>query len=198
MSQKKTASDVLQLCREKGVQMVDFKFADLFGTWQHFASPVSQLTEEVFEDGLGFDGSSVRGWKSIHSSDMLVLPDPDTAAIDPFYSRTTLSLQCDIQDPLTREPDERDPRGVAQRGEAFLKRTGYADTCYVGPEPEFFIFDDVRYENTSNTSFFAVDSSEGIWNSGAEEMGGNLGYKPRHKGGYFPVPPTDSMADLRH
>ena len=167
MSQKKTASDVLQLCREKGVQMVDFKFADLFGTWQHFASPVSQLTEEVFEDGLGFDGSSVRGWKSIHSSDMLVLPDPDTAAIDPFYSRTTLSLQCDIQDPLTREPYERDPRGVAQRGEAFLKRTGYADTCYVGPEPEFFIFDDVRYENTSNTSFFAVDSSEGIWNSGA-------------------------------
>jgi len=194
----KTAKDALNLAKEHNVQMVDLKFVDLFGTWQHFACPIDQIDEDIFEDGMGFDGSSVRGWKSINASDMLVVPDPATAQIDPFYSRPTLSLVCDVQDPLTREPYERDPRQVAKKAEAYLKQTGIADTAYFGPEPEFFIFDDVRYESTANGSFYVVDSEEGIWNTGTEELGGNLGYKPRHKGGYFPVPPHDSMADIRH
>jgi glutamine synthetase len=193
----KKAADALKLAKENEARMVDFKFVDLFGTWQHFSSPIAQLTEEVFEDGLGFDGSSVRGWKSIHASDMLIIPEADTAQMDPFTERPTLSLTCDIFDPITREPYERDPRNVARKAEAYLKSTGVADTAYFGPEPEFFIFDDVRFASTGNESFFSVDSMEGNWNSGREEFP-NQGYKTRQKGGYFPVPPADSLVDMRH
>ncbi|MCP4500781.1 MAG: type I glutamate--ammonia ligase [Deltaproteobacteria bacterium] len=198
MTEIKNAKDALSFAKANEVQMVDFKFVDLFGTWQHFACPIDQVDEDVFEDGMGFDGSSVRGWKSINASDMLIVPDATTAKMDPFYSRPTLSLLCDVQDPITREPYERDPRQVAQKAEAYLKQTGIADTAYFGPEPEFFIFDDVRFENTANGSFYFVDSEEGAWNSGSEEIGGNLAYKTKHKGGYFPVPPHDAMADIRH
>lgn len=193
----KNAADVLTLAKENECRMVDFKFCDLLGTWQHFSMPVSELSEEVFEDGLGFDGSSVRGWRSIHMSDMLVIPDPTSAKLEPFTEHPTLSLLCDVYDPITKEPYERDPRQVALKAEAYLKQTGIADTCYVGPEPEFFVFDDVRYASGPNHAFYTVDSQEGAWNTGREEFP-NLGYKPRHKGGYFPVPPTDSMVDLRH
>ncbi len=193
----KSPADVLNFARDHDVKMVDIKFIDLLGTWQHFAIPLAELTEDVFEDGLGFDGSSVRGWKTIQSSDMLVVPEPHTAKLDPFYRRKTLSLLCNVKDPITQEPYERDPRQVALRAEAFLKSTGIADTCYVGPEPEFFVFDDVRFDSGTNHSFYVVDSEEGGWNSGRDEEP-NLGYKPKAKGGYFPVPPHDSMTDLRH
>ena len=189
-------SDVMKLVKEREVKVVDFKFIDMLGTWQHFSCPIAELNEDVFEDGLGFDGSSVRGWKAINTSDMQVVPDPSTAVIDPFARRTTLSLLCNIFDPITREAYERDPRQIALKAEAFLKKTGIADTCYVGPEPEFFIFDDVRFDSGVNHSFYSVDSDEGAWNSGREEYP-NLGYKPRFKEGYFPVPPTDSHAELR-
>jgi glutamine synthetase len=191
------AKDVLNFAKENDVEMVDFKFVDMLGTWQHFATPVKELTEDLFEDGLGFDGSSVRGWKSINASDMLVIPDAGTAVMDPFYSKNTLSLLCNVFDPITREPYERHPRQVAQRAEAFLKKSGIGDTVFFGPEPEFFLLDDVRYESGANHSFYVVDSEEGTWNTGREEYP-NLGYKPKHKGGYFPVPPADSMADIRH
>jgi glutamine synthetase len=155
------------------------------------------FSEETFEEGIGFDGSSIRGWQPIHNSDMLLLPDPSTARIDPFPKVSTLSLICNIFDPFTREGYTRDPRFVAQKAEAYLKSSGIADTCYFGPEPEFFIFDDVRYSSGTNQSFYAVDSIEGAWNSGREEFP-NLGYKPNYKGGYFPVAPTDSLVDLRN
>lgn len=193
----KTPQDVLKYAKDNEVRMVDFKFCDLLGTWQHFSTPVSELSEDVFEDGLGFDGSSVRGWRSIQASDMQVIPDPTTANLEPFTERPTLSLICDIFDPITKEPYERDPRNIARKGEAYLKSTGIADTCFFGPEPEFFIFDDVRFASAANSSYYSVDSMEGAWNTGREEYP-NQGYKPRHKGGYFPVPPTDSMVDIRH
>ncbi|MBK8479568.1 MAG: type I glutamate--ammonia ligase [Proteobacteria bacterium] len=188
--------DVLAFAEKHGVKMVDFKFLDMPGTWQHFAVPVSRLEESLFEDGLGFDGSSIRGWQPIHASDMLVIPDPTTARIDPFMKDSTLSLICNIFDPMTREPYSRDPRNVAQKAERYLKSTGLADTSYFGPEAEFFIFDDVRYDQTANGAFYRVDSVEGQWNTGREEQP-NLGYKPRYKEGYFPAPPTDSLVDLR-
>jgi glutamine synthetase len=193
----KKPADVFKMIQEHEVRMVDFKFVDLLGTWQHFSSPVAQLREDVFEDGLGFDGSSVRGWRAINMSDMIVIPEADTARLDPFTERPTLSLICNTFDPITKEPYERDPRQVALKAEAYLRQTGIADTCFVGPEPEFFIFDDVRFASGANQSFYAIDSVEGAWNTGREEYP-NLGYKPRHKGGYFPVPPTDSMVDVRH
>jgi glutamine synthetase len=188
--------EVLKFAEKNGVEMVDFKFCDFPGTWQHFATPVSELEEEIFEDGLGFDGSSIRGWKAINASDMLVIPDPKTAVMDPFTERPTLSLICDIEDPLTRERYERDPRNIARKAEEFLKSTGLGDTAFFGPEPEFFIFDSVRFEQRQNMGFYEVDSVEGVWNTG-EDGGANLGHKPRYKEGYFPVAPTDSLDDIR-
>ncbi len=188
--------DVLKLVKEKNAKMVDFKFLDFVGIWQHFSVPVSELSEDLFEEGLGFDGSSIRGWQPIHASDMLVIPDPTTAIMDPFSETPTMSLICNIVDPITKEAYSRDPRNIAQKAEAYLKSTGIGDVAYFGPEPEFFILDDVRYGEGPNHSFHSIDSIEGIWNTGREEMP-NLGYKPKHKEGYFPVPPTDSQEDIR-
>lgn len=196
-----TSQEVIQLAKDKGVKIVDFKLCDILGSWQHFAVPVTELTEDVFEHGLGFDGSSVRGWKVINASDMLVFPDPRTAFIDPFAANTTLSLNCDVKDPLTRDVYERDPRGIARKAEEYLKSTGLADTAYFGPEAEFFIFDSVSFDTTANESFYRVDSVEGIWNRGkrTEDDGRpNLGYKIRHKEGYFPVAPADKLVDIRN
>jgi glutamine synthetase len=192
-----TPKQVVEFMKENGAQMVDLKFMDFVGTWQHFTVPISEFDEDTFEDGLGFDGSSIRGWQPIHASDMLIVPDPDTVQMDPFTAIPTLSLICNIVDPITKENYSRDPRNIARKAEAYLKSTGIGDTAYFGPEAEFFIFDDVRFDLSSNQSFYAVDSSEGVWNSGREEFP-NLGYKPRHKEGYFPVPPTDSLNDLRN
>jgi glutamine synthetase len=191
-----TPKDVLKLAKDNKVMMVDFKFMDYPGLWQHFSTPVDELTEALFEEGLGFDGSSIRGWQAIHASDMLVVPDVETAVMDPFTKYPTLSLICNILDPITKERYSRDPRHIAQKAEAYLKSTGIGDTCYMGPEPEFFIFDDVRFDQNSHEGYYHIDSVEGIWNSGRVENP-NLGYKPRHKEGYFPVPPIDSQEDIR-
>src|SRR5271166_4851965 len=192
-----TPPELTAFIKEKGIKLIDFKFADLLGTWQHFTTTLNEYSEDIFTDGLGFDGSSIRGWRVIHASDMLVIPDCETAWIDPFNAEPTLSLICTIQDPITREPYERDPRGVAEKAEAYLKSTGLADTAFFGPEAEFFIFDDVRYDYSSNGSFHSIDSVEGIWNTAREEMP-NLGNKIRHKEGYFPVPPQDTLVDIRN
>ena len=191
-----TPEDVLKMAKENNVEMVDFRFMDFPGQMQHFAIPAGKLDEDLFEEGLGFDGSSIRGWQAIHESDMLVIPDPATALIDPFYKATTLVMQCDIADPITRERYSRCPRYIAQKAENYLKSTGIADTAYFGPEAEFFIFDDIRYAQDERSGYYFIDSVEGTWNSGREENP-NLGYKPRHKEGYFPVPPTDSQEDIR-
>ncbi|SVB19798.1 uncharacterized protein METZ01_LOCUS172652, partial [marine metagenome] len=191
-----TPKAVLDLAKKNEVKIVDIKFTDLLGTWQHFSVPTSELEESLFEDGLGFDGSSIRGWQAINNSDMLVMPDPTTAMMDPFMNVPTLSLICNIVDPITKGKYPKDPRNVAQKAEAYLKSTGIGDTGYFGPEAEFFVFDDVRYQNDSNQCFYAVDSEEGTWNSGSDEEP-NLGYKPRHKEGYFPTSPTDSLQDIR-
>ncbi len=191
-----TPKEVLKFTKEKNAKMVDFKFLDFVGIWQHFSVPVSELSEDLFEEGLGFDGSSIRGWQPIHASDMLVIPDPTTAVMDPFSETPTMSLICNIVDPITKEAYSRDPRNIAQKAEAYLKSTGIGDVAYFGPEPEFFIFDDIRYSQGANHGFYYIDSNEGIWNTGREECP-NLGYKPRHKEGYFPVPPTDSQEDIR-
>jgi glutamine synthetase len=188
--------EVLKYAKDNNAKMVDYKFLDFIGTWQHFTTPISQFEEDVFEDGLGFDGSSIRGWQPIHASDMIVIPDPETAMMDPIMEVPTLSLICNIFDPITKEPYSRDPRYIAQKAEAYLKSTGIGDEIFIGPEPEFFIFDDVRFSEGADHSFFHIDSIEGAWNSGREE-GPNLGYKTKHKQGYFPVAPTDSQQDLR-
>ncbi len=192
-----TPKEVLALCREKDVKAVDLRFMDFPGLWQHFTIPVSKLDEDVFEDGLGFDGSSIRGWQAINESDMLVVPQPETAFIDPFTEIPTISMICNIQDPITREDYTRDPRNVARKAVNYLKSTGIADTCFIGPEAEFFVFDDVRFDQTNNSAFYMVDSIEGQWNRGKDE-GPNLGYKLRHKEGYFPVPPADKMMNIRN
>ncbi|MEK6608389.1 MAG: type I glutamate--ammonia ligase [Myxococcota bacterium] len=192
----KTPSDVVKFAEKNGIKMIDLKFTDLPGMWQHFSIPVSQFKEETFDQGVGFDGSSIRGWQAINESDMLVVPDPETARIDPFCEIPTLSLICDILDPVTRQPYSRDPRYVAKKAEKFIRSTGLADTAFFGPELEFFVFDDVRYDTTTNSGYYHIDSVEGAWNTGREEFP-NLGYKPRPKEGYFPVPPTDTMQDLR-
>lgn len=191
-----TPKEVLEFAKEHGAQSVDFKFMDFIGTWQHFSIPISSFEEDIFEEGLGFDGSSIRGWRSIHESDMILLPDPSTAVMDPFIETPTLSLLCNVYDPITREAYERDPRNIAKKAESYLLSTGIADVAYFGPEAEFFIFDEVRFDLGSNHSYHFVDSVEGIWNSGREEEP-NLGYKIRHKEGYFPVSPTDSQQDIR-
>jgi glutamine synthetase len=194
---KEDIQPVFDLVRAEEVRMVDFKFMDFPGQWQHFSVPISEFDEGTFENGLGFDGSSLRGFKSIHQSDMVIIPDPTTAMIDPFVQIKTLSLVCDIFEPLTREKYERCPRHIAQKAQAYLLQTGIADTAYFGPEAEFFIFDDVRFASGENHAFYELDSIEGRWNSGRDE-GPNLGYKPRYKEGYFPVPPTDHLNDLRN
>ena len=176
----KTPADVLKFCKDKNIKYVDVKFMDFPGLWQHFTVPISELDESIFEDGLGFDGSSIRGWKSIESSDMLVVPDPATAMLDPFCDLPTLSLICDIEDPITRERYNRDPRNIAKNAEDYLKQTGIGDTCFMGPEAEFFIFDDVRFDYAANKGSFFVDSVEGVWNTGREENP-NLAYKIKHK-----------------
>ncbi|MBI5696592.1 MAG: type I glutamate--ammonia ligase [Nitrospirae bacterium] len=188
--------EVVEFAKKNGAVMVDMKFMDFPGLWQHFSVPVDELTEAIFEDGLGFDGSSIRGWKSIHTSDMLVVPDASTAVMDPFTQYPTLSLICNVIDPITKENYDRDPRYIAMKAENYLKSTKLADTSFWGPEAEFFILDDVMFDQTSNSGYYFIDSVEGIWNSGREESP-NLGYKPRHKEGYFPVPPTDSQEDIR-
>jgi glutamine synthetase len=191
-----TPKSVIESARKSGAKMVDVKFVDTFGTWQHFSVPISELTVDVFSDGFGFDGSSIRGWKSIEASDMLAMPDPATAFIDPFCSVPTLSVTCTIAETGTKEAYNRDPRGIAQRGEKYLQSTGVADTAVFGPEAEFFIFDNVQFDAKSNGTFYSVDSEEAIWNTGREE-GPNLGYKIRHKEGYFPVAPNDTQQDIR-
>jgi len=192
-----TPKEVIEFAKEKQVQMVDYKFLDFVGIWQHFTVPICEFNEDVFEEGIGFDGSSIRGWQPIHNSDMALIPDPNTVQIDPFITVPTMSLICNIYDPITKEGYTRDPRFIAQKAEAYLKSTGIGDTAFVGPEPECFIFEDVRFDSSCNQSFYSVDSTEGIWNTGREEYP-NLGYKPRHKEGYFPCPPTDSLVDLRN
>ena len=191
-----TPKSVMELAKKQGAKMVDVKFVDTFGTWQHFSLPISELTEEVFDEGYGFDGSSIRGWKSIEASDMLALPDPETAFLDPFCAVPTLSLTCSIAETGTKELYTRDPRGIARRAEKYLRSTGLADAAVFGPEAEFFIFDNVQFDARCNGTFYSVDSEEAIWNSGREEAP-NLGYKIRHKEGYFPVAPHDTQQDLR-
>jgi len=191
-----TPKEVLDLAKENGAKIVDLRFMDFPGLWNHFSVPMRELEESSFEDGFGFDGSSIRGWQPIHASDMLVIPDPETAKMDPFFAAPTLTLICNIVDPMTREAYSRDPRNITQKADAYLKSTGIGDVAYIGPEPEFFIFDDIRFESTRFGAFYEIDSIEGNWNTGRDE-GPNLGYKPRHKEGYFPVPPMDKFQDLR-
>jgi glutamine synthetase len=191
-----TPKTVMALAKEAGAKMVDLKFVDTFGTWQHFTCPIAELTEEVFAEGLGFDGSSIRGWKSIEASDMLAMPDPATAFIDPFMAVPTLSLTCTIADTGTQAAYSRDPRGIAQKAEKYLASTGQGDAAYFGPEAEFFVFDHVQYDYKTNGSMHSLDSREAVWNTGRAEAP-NLGNKIRHKEGYFPVAPADTQQDLR-
>jgi glutamine synthetase len=188
----KTVADVLKM--GKGVQMVDLRFTDMPGTWQHFSIPARELAEELFEEGIGFDGSSIRGFQEIHESDMLLMLDPETAFVDPVLEVPTLAIICDVYDPVTRQPYTRDPRFVARKAEAYLKQTGIADESYWGPEAEFFMFDSVRYGSNTNEAFYHIDSAEAWWNSGLE--GGKGGQIPP-KRGYFPVPPADTQQDVR-
>jgi glutamine synthetase len=190
------ANSAIELGRAHGAVMVDLKFIDLVGKWQHTSVPFHRLVPEAFDEGFGFDGSSIRGFQPINQSDMLLMPDPATAVMDPFTKHPTLSVICTIQDTITRQRYTRDPRYVAQKAEAYLRSTGIADTAYFGPEAEFFIFDDVRYAAGSNEAFYSIDSSEAVWNTGTDE-GPNLGHKIRHKEGYFPVQPQDTQMDLR-
>jgi len=192
-----SADEVLSFIKKEAVEMVDVRFCDLPGVMQHFTVPVGSFDEDVFTDGLGFDGSSIRGFQQIHESDMLLLPDPTSARLDPFRVRKTLIINFFIHDPLTGEQYSRDPRNVAKKAEAYLKGTGIADTVFFGAEAEFYIFDSIRYDSTPQGSFYAIDAKAAAWNTGKDEVGGNLGYKPSIKGGYFPVSPTDHYADLR-
>ena len=190
-------NEVVAFAKERGAKMVNLKFVDLPGFWRQFTIPLSELTPTVFEEGLAFDGSSLQGWRDIHESDMIMIPDPATAKIDPFMAVPTLSLICDIHQPDTLEAYDRDPRQITKRALAYLKSTGIADTAYFGPEAEFFIFDDIRFEQTASGGFYQIDSDEAAWNTGRDESGKNLGYKPKHKDGYFPALPVDTLHDLR-
>lgn len=192
----KNAKEALAYAKEHKASIVDFKFVDFPGTWQHFSVPVNELEEGSFEDGFGFDGSSIRGWQPIHHSDMLIIPDPTTAKMDPFMAEPTLTFICNIVDPITRESYSRDPRYIAQKAEAYLQSAGIGDTAFFGPEAEFFIFDNIRFDQSHHEGFYHIDSIEGQWNSGANGSQ-NLGYKPRYKEGYFPVSPTDAHQDIR-
>jgi glutamine synthetase len=188
---------MLRYLSDEGVRFVDVRFCDLLGVMQHFTVPVESFDQSVFDGGIAFDGSSIRGFQQIHESDMLLLPDATTAFVDPFRTHKTLALNFFVHDPVTREAYSRDPRNVARKAEAYLASGGIADTAYFGPEAEFYIFDSIRHETSVNQAYYYIDSIEGWWNSGADEPGGNRGYKTPYKGGYFPVPPTDHYADLR-
>jgi glutamine synthetase len=192
-----TPKDVLALAKDADAQVVDLRFCDLPGLMQHFSIPVSELTEESFEDGFGFDGSSIRGFQEIQESDMLLVPDASTAFIDPFTTHSTLVINCFVRDPVTGEMYTRDPRYIARKAELYVKQSGIAETSYWGPELEFYIFDSIRFDQNQHEGYYHIDAVEGAWNSGAEEAGKNLGYKPRYKEGYFPVPPMDHYQDLR-
>lgn len=192
-----SASDVLKQIESNGVKFVDFRFTDTIGKEHHVTAPVSQIDEDIFEEGKMFDGSSISGWKGIQASDMILMPDVDTAVLDPFAEENTLNIRCDVVEPDTMEGYERDPRSIAKRAEAYLKQTQIADTAYFGPEPEFFVFDDVRWENSMGQVSYRIDSDEAAWNTGKKMDGGNTGHRPGVKGGYFPVPPVDSLHDLR-
>jgi len=188
--------DVLAFAKENKVEIVDLKFVDLPGLWQHFSISTNELNEDLFSEGIGFDGSSIRGFQSIDESDMLLFPDPNTAMLDPFTELPTLSLICNVRDPITGQAYSRDPRFVAQKAEKYLQSTGIADTSYWGPEIEFYIFDNIRFDQSYNYGFYFIDSEEGAWNTGSD-VKPNLGYKPRYKEGYFPVPPMDHQHDIR-
>jgi len=191
------ASTVLKMIEENDVKYVDFRFTDPRGKWQHTAQHISTIDEEVFRDGIMFDGSSIAGWKAINESDMILMPDPSTACIDPFTAQPQLILFCDIIEPSTGQPYDRDPRSIAKKALAYAESAGIADTAYFGPEAEFFVFDDVRWNIDQNNMNYKIDSEEGPYNSGAEFEEGNFGHRPGPKGGYFPVPPVDSGTDLR-
>jgi len=191
-----TPKEFFEFCTKHRAEMIDLKFVDMLGTWQHCSYPVETSSESIFTEGLGFDGSSIRGWQEIHKSDMMAVCDPDTAVMDPFFEKPTVSVIAHIVDPVTREDYEKCPRHVCRRAAEYLKDSGIADTCYVGPEPEFFIFDEVRYQQNQHMGMYQIDSVEGAWNTARFEEP-NLGYKPSFKGGYFPVSPTDTYHDLR-
>ena len=189
-------NECLKLAKQNEVEFVDLRFCDVPGLWQHFSIPIDELSEDLFEEGIGYDGSSIRGFKSIQESDMLLVPDPASAFLDPFTDHSTLTLICNVRDPLTGQSYERDPRYIAQKAEVYLKSTGIGDVSYWGPEIEFYIFDSVRFDQDYNQGFYHVDSEEGFWNSG-DSRSPNLGYKPRYKEGYFPVAPMDHMHNIR-
>ena len=190
-------SDVLKLGEQNGAKFFDIRFSDLPGLMQHFTIPFEEVSEDAFEEGFGFDGSSIRGFQEIQESDMILVPDPDTAVMDPFAKYPTLVIHAFVKDPLTGEFYSRDPRYIARKAEDYLKGTGIADVAYFGPEAEFYIFDSIRFDQNHHEGYYHIDAVEGVWNSGAEEGGKNLGYKPRYKEGYFPVPPMDHYQDLR-
>jgi glutamine synthetase len=191
------ADELLKYVKDEGVEMIDVRFCDLPGVMQHFTVPTSSFDQAVFDDGLSFDGSSIRGFQAIHESDMSLFPDPTTAYLDPFRQHKTLVVNFFIHDPLTGEAYSRDPRNIARKAQAYLKSTGIGDTAYFAPEAEFYVFDDVRFETKQNAGYYHIDSVAGAWNTGREEEGGNRGYKVKYKGGYFPVSPVDHFADLR-
>ncbi len=188
--------ELLKFVNDEGIKIIDLRFVDLPGLWQHFSISSNEAHEEMFEEGVGFDGSSIRGFQEIQESDMLLIPDTSTAFQDPFTAVPTLNIICNVKDPVTLQSYSRDPRHIAQKAENYLKSTGIGDTAYFGPEPEFFVLDDIRFDQSYNYGYYYVDSREGFWNSGKEENP-NLGYKPRYKEGYFPVPPMDSLQDIR-
>lgn len=191
------ADELLKFVKDEGVEFVDVRFCDLPGIMQHFTVPASSFSADTFTEGLMFDGSSIRGFQAIHESDMKLIPDPTTAFVDQFRSAKTLALNFFIVDPFTDEPYSRDPRTIARKAETYLQSTGIGDTSYFGPEAEFYIFDDVRFETKASAGYYYIDSVEAAWNTGRMEEGGNLGHKPRYKQGYFPVPPMDHLTDLR-
>ena len=194
-----SVEEIFEIIKANDLKMLDLRFTDLFGVWHHFSISTQQVDEEMFEEGVGFDGSSIRGFQTIDESDMILIPDISTAFIDPIFEVPTLVIVCDVYDPITRQAYSRDPRGVAKKAEAYLKRTGISDAIFIGPEPEFFLFDSVRYGGGTNSGYYFIDSREGWWNSGAElsRLGPNLGGQITAKRGYFPVPPTDTLQDLR-
>ncbi len=192
-----STADILKMVKDEGVKFVDLRFTDTKGKEQHVTLPISAVDEDLFEDGKMFDGSSIAGWKGINESDMILMPDKDTAMLDPFFMDKTLLVRCDIVEPATMQGYERDPRSIAKRAEAYLKSTGIADGAFFGPEPEFFVFDDVRWGDDVQGNYYQIDSLEGAWNTGRDYEEGNMGHRPGIKGGYFPVPPVDSLQDVR-
>jgi glutamine synthetase len=191
-----TPKELMKFVKDKDIKIIDFRFVDLPGLWQHFSMTAGELDEDMFEEGVGFDGSSIRGFQKIQESDMLLIPDASSAFVDPFTAVPTLDIICNVKDPVTLQPYSRDPRYISQKAEKYLKSTGIGDTAYFGPEPEFFVLDDIRFDQSYNYGYYYLDSGEGFWNAGREEKP-NLGYKTRYKEGYFPVQPMDTLQDIR-